>query len=180
MVTGGPCFKARSSQILNVGGNASLFFQLTRQMKISIRQLLYFYLATVCFLTIYILASIKECDAYWMHDRLITITKRKLFIDTSYLFLLPVVIILVQKIIKITTLANLFLTHYFIALTSISLLLYAINKPYETLNGGHYMFISTTMTIGYYLLKLVSFVIIGLIIIQTILLKTRHSKIREV
>ena len=148
-------------------------------MKISIRRLLYFYLATVCFLTIYILASIKECDAYWMHDRLITITKRKLFIDTSYLFLLPVVMILVQKIIKITTQANLFLTHYFITLTSILLLLFTINKPCENLNGGHYMFISTTMTIGYYWLKLVSFVIIGSILIQTILLKIRHSKLEK-
>ena len=71
------------------------------------------------------------------------------------------------------------MTHFFVALTSISLLLFAINKPCENVNNGHYMFISSTMTIGYYLLKLISIVIIGIIIIRTILLKTKTNKTRQ-
>ena len=148
-----------------------------RQMKINNRQALYFYLTAVCFLTIYILTSIKECEAYWMHDTSMTITKFKLFSDTSYLFLPPIFIIIVQTLFKIATPTKVFLTHFFIALTSMLLLLFAINKPCENLNGGHYMFISTAMTIGYYLLKLVSLLIICIIIIQTINFKNKTKKL---
>ena len=149
-------------------------------MKISIRQVLYFYITTVCFLTIYTLTSVKQCEAYWMHDASITITKKKLFIETSYLFLLPIVIIIVQTLFKIATPTKLFLTHFFIAFTSILLLLFAISKPCGNLNDGHYMFISSTMTIGYYLFKLVSLLIIGIIIIQTIVLKNKDTKTGQV
>lgn len=149
-------------------------------MKISIRQVLYFYITTVCFLTIYTLTSVKQCEAYWMHDASITITKKKLFIETSYLFLLPIVIIIVQTLFKIATPTKLFLTHFFIAFTSILLLLFAISKPCGNLNDGHYMFISSTMTIGYYLFKLVSLLIIGIIIIQTIVLKNKDTKTEQV
>ena len=126
------------------------------------------------------MTSIKECEAYWMHDASITIAKRKLFADTLYLFLLPVLIILVQLLFKIATPTKLLLTHFFIALASISLLLFAINKPCENLNNGHYMFISSTMTIGYYSLKLISLVVIGIIIIQTIILKNKAAKTGQV
>jgi len=149
-------------------------------MKISNRQVFYFYLTTVCFLTIYTLTSIKECEAYWMHDASMTITKQKLFAETSYLFVLPILIIIVQTLFKIATPTKLFLTHFFIALTSILLLLLAISKPCENLNDGHYMFISSTMTIGYYLFKLISLVIIGIIIIQTIVLKNKNTKTGQV
>jgi len=147
-----------------------------RQMKIGNRLLLYLYLIGVCFLTIYTFTSIKECEAYWMHDASITIAKRKLLADTYLLFLLPVLIILVQSIFKIATPVKLFLTHFFIAMTSISLLLFATTKPCENLNGGHYMFISSTMTIGYYALKLISLVIIGIIMFHTIILKNKTAK----
>ena len=73
-----------------------------------------------------------------------------------------------------------YLANVYIALTSILLLLFAINKPCENLNDGHYMFISSAMTIGYYLLKLVSLVIIGIIIIQTIILRNKTTGIEQV
>ena len=149
-------------------------------MKISSRQLLFFYLTTICLLTIYTLTSVKDCEAYWMHEASMIITKRKLLADTSYLFLLPSLIIIVQKIFKITTPEKLFLTHFFIALISILLLLFAINKPCDNVNAGHYMFINSTMTIGYYLLKLASLVIIGIIIIQTMRLKNKALKTGQV
>ena len=144
-------------------------------MKVSGKQLLFFYAVTIFLLTIYTLTSIKECEAYWMHDASITITKKKVLINTSYLFLLPVLIILVQTFLKINTQTKLFLTHFFIALTSISLLLLTIDKPCKNLNGGHYMFVSSTMILGYYLFKVTSFIIIGIIIIQTIKL-TKNKK----
>ena len=130
--------------------------------------MLIFYAVAVSLLTIYTLTSIKECEAYWMHDASITITKEQIFINVFYLFLLPGLIIIVQTFLKINTQTGLFLTQLSIALTSISLLLLTIDKPCESINGGHYMFVSLTMILGYYLLKVVSFVIIGIIIIQTI------------
>jgi hypothetical protein len=148
-------------------------------MKVSNRQLLLFYLTTVCLLTIYTLTSLKECEAYWMHDASLTITKWKLLANTSLFFLLPVLIILAQLHFKITIPTKFFLTQFFISLTSILLLLFAINKPCENKNG-HYMFISPTLTIGYYLFKLVSLVIICVIIIQTIILKNKIAKTEQV
>jgi hypothetical protein len=73
-----------------------------------------------------------------------------------------------------------FLIHFFISLTSISLLLFAINKPCNNVNNGHYMFINLTMTIGYFLFKLLSLVIISSIIIQIVRLKYKSIKIRQV
>ncbi len=149
-------------------------------MRINNRQLIFHYLAVIFVLTIYILISIKECDAYWMHDAAITITKQKMLTDTSYLFLLPVLTILVQIFFKIKTQIRLFLIHLFSALTSIILLIFAINKPCENLNNDHYMFISSTMVLGYYLFKFVSFIIIGIIIIHTILSINKAGKTEQV
>jgi hypothetical protein len=154
--------------------------KLPKQMKVSNRQLLLFYLTTVCLLTIYTLTSLKECEAYWMHDASITITKWKLLTDTSFFFLLPVLIIFTQKHFKIKTPTKLFLTQFFIASTSILFLLLAINKPCKNKNDGHYMFISSTMTIGYYLLKFVSLFVIVIIIIQTTILKNKATKTGQV
>ncbi len=145
-------------------------------MKISNRLVFYFYLMTVCFLIIYTLTSIEKCEAYWMHDASILISKRNLFANTSYLFLLPMLIIIAQSPYKIPIPTKLFLIHYFIALTSILLLLFAINKPCENLNNGHYMFISSTKIIGYYFFKLVSSILIGVILIQFIILKSYTAK----
>src|SRR6478736_4981595 len=144
-------------------------------MKISNKRPLLFYLTAVCLLTIYTFTSINDCVAYWMHDSSITITKHKLLTDISYLFLLPVLIIIVQTVFKIATSTKLFLTHFFVALTSILLLLFAINKPCENANGEHYMFISARMTIGYYLLKLISLIIVSIIIIQTVIFKNKTA-----
>jgi hypothetical protein len=115
-----------------------------------------------------------------MHDTSIIITKWKLLANTSLFFLLPVLIILAQVHFKIKTPTKLFLTQFFIAFASILLLLFAINKPSENKNDGHYMFISSTMTIGFYLLKLVSLVIICVIIIQRIILKNKIAKTGQV
>ena len=148
-------------------------------MRTNSGQLLIFYTAAVSLLTIYTLTSVKECEAYWMHDASITITKEQIFINALYFFLLPGLIIIVQTFLKINTQTGRFLTQLFIALTSISLLLLTINKPCENLNGGHYMFVSSIMILGYYLLKIASFIIIGIIIIQTIK-AIRNSKDTDV
>lgn len=137
-------------------------------MQISTRQLLLSYLIILFFFIIYILTAVKECEAYWIHDLSISITKLKLITDTSYLFMLPMLIILIQTFFRIKTQVILFFIHTLIAFTSFLLLLFAIDKPCENLNNEHYMFISSTMIIAYYFLKSVSFVIVGIIIIQTI------------
>ena len=145
-------------------------------MKINTRHLLLFYFTVVCLLTIYTLTSVKECEAYWTHDTSITITKQKILLDNLYLFMLPILTIIVQTVLKTKTQTRLFLTHFIIALTSVLLLTYAINKPCENINNGHFMFINLTMTLSYYLFKLTSFIILFIIIIQTIFLKIRGTK----
>ena len=137
-------------------------------MKISNRLLLVIYIIATGLVSSYTLTSIENCEAFWMHDGSITISKEKVFLNILYLFLLPVLIILIQRVFKIKTQKRLFLTHFFVAVTSISLLLSITNQPCKYLNGGHYMFISFSMTLCYFFLKLVSFVIIGIIIIKTI------------
>ena len=144
-------------------------------MKISNRELLFIYTIAACFLTIYTLISIKQCEAYWMHDASINITKQKLLLDTLYLFVLPILTLFIQRLFKTKTQTKLFVIHFLIALTSILLLIFAINKPCDNINGGHYMFINSTMTLGYYLLKLICFIIIFIIILQTI----RDRKLRQ-
>ena len=145
-------------------------------MKTINKKILGFYLTAVCLFTIYTITSIKECEAYWMHDASITITRRKLLTNIALLFVWPILIILTQMIIKIKTKANLFLAHFIISFTSILLLVAALNKPCENINGGHYMFISAGMILGYYLLKLISLIIIAIITIKTIILKYKISK----
>jgi hypothetical protein len=144
-------------------------------MKISNRELLFFYAIAICISTIYTLTSINECEAYWMHDASINITKQKLLLDIIYFFVLPILTLFVQRLFKTKTQSLLFLTHFLIALTSILLLILAINKPCDNINGGHYMFINSTMTLGYYLLKLTCFIILFIIISQTI----RSRKLSE-
>ena len=149
-------------------------------MKITNQQLLFLYVTAACSFTIYTLTSIKDCEAYWMHDASITITKWKLLADNFYLFLLPIFIILVQRFLKITTTARLFLTDFIIALSSVSVLLFAINKPCDVSNDEHYMFISVVMAMGYYLLRFISLLLTGIIIIQTIILKNKANKTTQV
>mgnify|MGYP006902008992 CR=1 FL=1 len=110
-----------------------------------------------------------------MHDASINITKQKLLLDIVYFFVLPILTLFVQRLFKTKTQSLLFLTHFLIALTSILLLILAINKPCDNINGGHYMFINSTMTLGYYLLKLTCFIILFIIISQTI----RSRKLSE-
>ena len=148
-------------------------------MKITSRQLPVLYFTTICLLTIYTLTSIKECEAYWMHDASITISKQKLLGDTSFLFLVPLIIIIIQAFLKIKTQTNLFLTQFFIAVTSIIFFVFATNKPCDNINGGHYMFINSILTLGYYLFKLISIVIIGIMIIQTIRSKNKCDGIEK-
>ena len=142
-------------------------------MKINIKHLSLFYIVSFCFYTLYTVLSIEECEAYWMHDASITISKNKIRTDIYYLFLLPIFVILVQKVFQIKIQIELFVTHFLAAFLSISLLMLAINQPCEHINNGHYMFIDTFMTIGYYLLKLSSFVLMGIIIIWAIILKIK-------
>ena len=148
-------------------------------MKITLRQLSFLYFTTICLLAIYTLTSIKECEAYWMHDVSIKISKQKLIGDTLFLFLLPLIIVLIQPLFKIKAQTNLFLAQFFIAATSILFFVFATNKPCDRVNEGRYMFINSTLTLGYYIFKLISIVIIGIIIVRTISLKNKNYRIEK-
>jgi hypothetical protein len=148
-------------------------------MTFNNKTLLFFYAIAVCFFTVYTLTFIKECEAYWMHDASILITKQKLLTDTVYLFVLPLLTLFVQRLLKAKTQTILFLIHFFLALTSLFLLIRAVNKPCENVNSVHFVFISLPMALGYYLLKLICFVILFIILVQTILFKIRIKDITK-
>ena len=152
-------------------------FKFIKQMTNSNKQLAISYMVVICLLIVYTLTSIKECEAYWMHDVSILITKEKILYDIFYLFILPLLTIIIQIFKNLKTQTKLLKTQFILALISISLLLFAINKPCENINDGHYMFINSIMTLGYYLLYLSSFIIVLIIIIKTIRLIIIASKL---
>ena len=129
---------------------------------------------------LHFIKSKNDCVAYWMHDASIEITIEWLIFYCSYLFLLPTSILLILKFIQVKTPIKLFVAHFLFSLTSISLLTIAINKPCEQINGGHYMFINSTLTLGYYLSKLISFIMICSIAVTSFnSLKDRKPKIGD-
>ena len=148
-------------------------------MSINWKQLLFVYFATLCFFTVFTFPSIKECEAYWMHDASIEVSKQKLLVDVSLLFLLPFLTIILQVIVKMEVPVRLFMKHFIIALTSFSAFVFAVSKPCESINGGHYMFINSTTTLIYYLLKIISLIIIGIILYRTIFRKKEHAIISD-
>ena len=137
-------------------------------MKLDFRHLLFAYCLTFVFYIIFIFTSISECIAYWMHDASIDITHTWLVLYCCYLFILPTIILLFFKLKKLETPIKLFISQFFISLLSISLLALSINEPCEYINNGYYMFTNTTITLGYYLFKLISFIIIVIIFITLI------------
>jgi len=144
-------------------------------MKVDFRYLLFAYCLTFVFYIIFILTSISECVAYWMHDASINITHIWLIGYCCYLFLLPTIILLIFKFNQLEIPIKFFISHFFISLTSISLLAISINEPCEYINDGYYMFTNTTITLGYYLFKLLSFIII-FIIFKTLISSVRLKK----
>jgi len=142
-------------------------------MKVSFVHLVVIYLLAFCFCTLYSLTSVNECEAYWMHDASIVISKKRIITDAVLLFLSPALIILARKLFQLKIQGGFFLMHFFIAATSISSFVFAIDKPCEKINNGNYMFISSPLIFGYYLLKLLSLVILCILLIQTIILKNK-------
>lgn len=149
-------------------------------MKISFWHLVTAYLFAFAFFIVYSLTSTTECEAYWMHDASIVINPKRLAGYCTYLFILPTAILFLQKKFRHKTNTKLFAVHFFISLTSISLITVATNKPCEFINGGHYMFIDPFFTLGYYLFKLISFILICVIAGTTIIsAKSRTNKQTE-
>jgi len=134
-------------------------------MKFDFRFLSIGYCLAFIFFILFFLLSITECEAYWTHDASIVITHKWLISNCSYLFLPPVIILFINRLLKIKIPVKLFVAHFFISLTSISLLAIAIDKPCDYINGGHYKFIDSFMTLGHYLFKFMSYIIICFIII---------------
>ena len=137
-------------------------------MKVHFKHLLFAYCLTFVFYIIFILTSVSKCVAYWMHDASININPIWLIGYCCYLFLLPTIILLIFKFNQLEIPIKLFISHFLISLASISLLAISINEPCEYMNDGYYMFINTTITLGYYLFKLISFIIIIIIFISLI------------
>jgi hypothetical protein len=147
-------------------------------MKIDFRHLTSAYCVTLVFFTTYFLVTNTDCEAYWMHDASIEITTKWLIYYCSYLFLLPTIILFLLKSFQISAPIKLFVAHLLFSLTSISLLTIAISKPCEQVNGGQYMFINSTLTLGYYAFKLLSFIMICIIAVTTFIsLKNRNQKV---
>src|SRR5687768_10293931 len=126
-------------------------------MKIDFRHLTSAYSVTLVFFITYFLIAKTDCEAYWMHDASIEISTEWLIYYCSYLFLLPTFILFILKSFQVMAPVKLFVSHLLFSLTSISLLTIATNKPCEQINGGQYMFIDSTLTLGYYSFKLLSF-----------------------
>jgi|APTNR8051073442_1049403.scaffolds.fasta_scaffold01174_3 hypothetical protein len=146
-------------------------------MKIDFRYLSSAYCVTFVLFITYFLKSKNDCVAYWMHDASIEITTEWLIYYCFYLFLLPTFILLILKLIQVKVPIKLFIAHFLFSLASISLLTIAIDKPCEQINGGHYMFINSTLTLGYYSSKLISFIMISTIVVTTLIsLKSKDKK----
>lgn len=137
-------------------------------MKINLKKLLLAYIFTFLVCSTFFLVCISECEAYYMHDDSIEITHKWLLLNCSYLFLIPTILLILTSVLQIETLIRLFTIHFFISLSAILLLTITIYRPCESINGGHYMFINFLMTAGYYLLRLVSFMVLFYIIIRMV------------
>jgi hypothetical protein len=149
---------------------------MTLSMKISFWYLIIAYCATFIFYTAIFLTSTTECEAYWIHDDSIHISSKWLVSNCFYLFLLPIHFLLIPKFFKIEIPMKILLAHFLVSWVSISLLALAINQPCQSNSGGHYMFIDTFMTLGYYLFKLISFVILCVIIVMTLMAIVKQMK----
>lgn len=137
-------------------------------MKISFTHLVVIYILSFCFYLIYATTAVIECSAYWMHDAAIKAGPERIIISSCCLFLPPIMLLLVQKKLHIKTPATYFLIQLVCALLSISLLAFVIDKPLNYNDGVHFVFISLKTAVVYYLLKLLSYIMIGIILIKTI------------
>ena len=112
---------------------------------------------TFCFFITFFLSIIPECECYWMHDSFIKISHGWVILHSLYLFILPIIIILVHKQYNIKSLFKPFILHYLISVISMSSLAISVNKPCESINGGHFMFISMYPVLIYYLTNVIVF-----------------------
>jgi hypothetical protein len=137
-------------------------------MKVELKQLILFYILAFAVFAVFIIKFTSDCEAYWMHDAAIQLTHRKLITVCAYLFLIPAAVLILTAILRAKFLRKFFIVHFIVSVLSFSLLSIAINQPCEFINGGNYMFIDSFLTIGYYLLKLSSYLILGIIIVITV------------
>ena len=137
-------------------------------MKISFTHLVVIYILSFCFYLIYAATAVVKCSAYWMHDAAIEAGPEKIIINTCCLFLPPVILLLAQKKLHIKMAPIFFLIQLVCALLSISLLAFVIDKSLNYSDGVHFVFISLKTAAVYYLLKLLSYAMIGIILIKTI------------
>lgn len=128
---------------------------------------------TYVFFIAYFLSTIIECEAYWMHDASIEISHKWLLIHCTYLFVLPVIILLFQYKTKLSTV--MFWVHYSFALISISLFAISIATSDKKIVNSHYIFINGLPILGYYLFKLLTLVSICFIIYKFILALINHK-----
>ena len=119
------------------------------------------YCLTFVLVVTYYFTNCVECEAYWMHDASIIITNKWLLIHCTYLFLLPIIFVLFRHKTKLST--RIFLTHFTVAIVSISL-----DKPIKVVDGVKYIFINGLAILGYYFLKLIAFIVICYIIFKSI------------
>jgi len=124
------------------------------------------YCLTFVLVVTYYFTNCVECEAYWMHDASIIITNKWLLIHCTYLFLLPIIFVLFRHKTKLST--RIFLTHFTVAIVSISLLVLSLDKPMKVVDGVKHIFINGLAILGYYFLKLIAFIVICYIIFQSI------------
>ena len=143
--------------------------QITEKAKMKIRFtfLMVIYILSICFFLFYAATVVCWCTAYWMHDTAIEVSQRKILIDTSCLFLLPFILLLVKKKYHLKTPASFYLTQVVLALLCNSLLVFVINKPGNNTSGVYFSFISLKVAAAYYLLKLTSYILVGVILYRT-------------
>lgn len=137
-------------------------------MNLDKKKFLLLYFTTFLLFAIYFLINTTACEAYYMHDDSIEISPLKLIIRTAVLFLVPALLILTLGVLKLKADAVLFILHYFLVVISLGIFALVIDKPCESINGGHYMFIDFFGTGFSYLLRFISYITLILLFIRTL------------
>ncbi len=137
-------------------------------MKINFSNLAAAYSFTFCVFIFIFMSAIPECECIWMHDASIVISHGWVIIHCSYLFLLPIILLLVLKRNKTTTLYRPFILHYLTSVISMSSIAIAVNKPCQFINGGHYMFININTVLIYYISSVVIFFFVCYLFYKTV------------
>ena len=137
-------------------------------VQIDLKFLLWINFLSFIFCLTFIIFNISECQCYWMHDASIKVTYKWIITYISYLFIIPIILLIISKYLKIEIPKKAYLVHFIMAVISIFTLLTSINKPCEFINGGNYMFINFSLILVYYLFKLFTVISLIYIIIKTL------------